>query len=139
GDELRRDERDPAQHRRRAGPGAATVNFDFDDTQYALRDLARDLFAKESPPSRARDALEGKPLDRRVWRTMAEAGLTGITVPAGFGGAGGSEIDLALVYEEAGRACLPEPLLELGGIAVPVIVKHGSDEQKARLLPAIAS
>ena len=46
---------------------------------------------------------------QRLWRTMAEAGLTGITVPEAFGGLGGNEIDLALVLEEAGRAALPEP------------------------------
>jgi alkylation response protein AidB-like acyl-CoA dehydrogenase len=115
------------------------VNFDFDDTQYALRDLARDLFVRESPPSRIREIRDGKPVDRRVWKTMADAGICGITVPEEFGGAGGSELDLTLVYEEAGRTALPEPLLELTGIAAPVIAIHGSDEQKEHWLPAIAS
>ena len=115
------------------------MRFDFDDTQYALRDMARELFAKESPPSRVRELWENKPLDRRVWRTMADAGIVGITVPEEFGGAGGNALDLALVYEEAGRACLPEPLLETTGIAAPLIARFGTDEQRARWLPAIAS
>ena len=115
------------------------MNFDFDDTQYALRDLARDLFAKESPPSRVRELWDGKPFDRRVWRTMAEAGITGVCIPDEFGGSGGTALDLALVYEEAGRACLPEPLLETTGIAAPLIGRFGTDEQKERWLPAIAS
>jgi alkylation response protein AidB-like acyl-CoA dehydrogenase len=115
------------------------MNFDFDDTQYALRDLARDLFSKESPPSRLRELWEGKPFDRRVWKTMAEAGICGLTVPEEFGGAGGNILDLTLVYEEAGRACLPEPLLETTGIAAPLIARFGSDALKSRWLPAIAS
>jgi alkylation response protein AidB-like acyl-CoA dehydrogenase len=115
------------------------MNFDFDDTQYALRDLARELFTKESPVSRVREIRDGKPIDRRVWKTMADAGLCGITVPEAFGGAGGTELDLTLVYEEAGRSALPEPLLELTGIAAPVIASHGTEEQKERWLPAIAS
>ncbi len=115
------------------------MNFDFDDTQYALRDLARELFAKESPPSRLRDVRDGKPMGRAVWKTMAEAGICGITVPETYGGAGGTELDLTLVYEEAGRAALPEPILEFAGIAAPMLVKHGSDRQKERWLPAIAS
>ncbi len=115
------------------------MNFDFDDTQYALRDLARELFAKESPPSRVREIRDGKPVDRRVWKTMAEAGICGITVPEAFGGAGGTELDLTLVYEEAGRIALPEPLLELTGVAAPIIASHGTDVQKERWLPAIAS
>jgi alkylation response protein AidB-like acyl-CoA dehydrogenase len=115
------------------------MNFDFDDTQYALRDLARALFEKESPPARVRDVRDGKPVGRSVWKTMADAGICGITVPEEFDGAGGTELDLTLVYEEAGRAALPEPLLEQTGIAAPVIALRGTDEQKARWLPAIAS
>jgi alkylation response protein AidB-like acyl-CoA dehydrogenase len=115
------------------------MKFDFDDTQYALRDLAREIFAKESPPARLREIRDGKPIDRRVWKTMAEAGITGITVPESYGGAGGTALDLTLVYEEAGRSALPEPLLELTGIAAPVIAAHGTDEQRERWLPAIAS
>jgi alkylation response protein AidB-like acyl-CoA dehydrogenase len=115
------------------------VRFDFTDTQYALRDLARDLFARESPPSRLRGLWDGKPFDRTVWKKMSEAGITGITVPETYGGAGGNELDLALVYEEAGRAALPEPLLETTGIAAPIIAAYGSDDQRQHWLPAIAS
>ncbi len=115
------------------------MNFDFDDTQYALRDMARDLFTKESPPSRVRGVLDGKPLEGSVWSKMAAAGICGITVPETYGGAGGTELDLTLVFEEAGRAALPEPLLEVVGIAAPIVAKYGTDALKERLLPAIAS
>jgi len=115
------------------------MNFDFDDTQYALRDLARDLFTRESPPARVREIREGKPLGRAVWKTMADAGICGITVPESYGGASGGEIDLVLVYEEAGRAALPEPLLDTTGIAAPVIARFGSDDLRKRWLPAIAA
>ena len=115
------------------------MRFDFDDTQYALRDMARDLFAKESPPARLRELWDGKPFDRRVWKTMADAGIVGLTVPEEHGGSGGNDLDLALVYEEAGRACLPEPLLETTGIAAPIIASFGSDKLRERWLSAIAS
>lgn len=115
------------------------MNFDFDDTQYALRDLARDLFAKESPSSRIRELWEGKPFDRNVWKTMADAGLCGITVPEGFGGAGGNDIDMTLVYEEAGRAALPEPVLATAGVAAPLLTESENATLRDRWLPAIAS
>ncbi len=114
------------------------MRFDFDDTQYALRDMARDLFVNESPPSRVRELWDGKPFDRRVWKTMADAGITGITVPDEHGGSGGDDVDLALVYEEAGRACLPEPLLETTGIAAPLLACYGTDAMRERWLPGIA-
>jgi alkylation response protein AidB-like acyl-CoA dehydrogenase len=114
------------------------MNFGFDDTQLALRDMARDLFAKESPPSRLRALWDGKPFERHIWRKMAEVGICGLTVPEAYGGAGGDEIDLTLVYEEAGRAALPEPLLETTGIAAPLITELGTDAERDRWLPKIA-
>jgi alkylation response protein AidB-like acyl-CoA dehydrogenase len=116
------------------------VEFDFSEEQYELRDLARDLFQRESPPSRLRAMWgEDEPRDDKVWRTIAEAGLTGITVPEEFGGLGGDEVDLALVLEEAGRAALPEPLVETLAIAAPAIAEGGTDEQKREWLPRIGA
>jgi alkylation response protein AidB-like acyl-CoA dehydrogenase len=115
------------------------VDFAFSDEQMALRDLARDLFEKESPPSRLRALWEGAPWDRRVWETMAKAGLTGLTVPEEHGGAGGNELDLILVLEEAGRAALPEPILETVGIAAPLIAEAGTEKQQHEWLPRIAA
>ncbi len=114
------------------------MNFDFSDTQLALRDMARDLFTNESPPSRLRALWDGKPFERAVWRTMAEAGLCGLIVPETYGGSGGNEIDLILVYEEAGRSALPEPLLETT-LAASLINEHGTDAMRERWLPAIAA
>ena len=115
------------------------IDFDFDDVQYTLRDMARDLFGKESPITRVRELWDGKPYDRSVWTTMANAGLTGLTVPESFGGAGCNEIDLVLVYEEAGRAALPEPLLETTGVAAPLIAACGDDALASTWLPRIAT
>jgi alkylation response protein AidB-like acyl-CoA dehydrogenase len=113
------------------------VNFDFSAEQYALRDLARDLFEKESPPSRLRELYEGAERDPGAWRSMAAVGLLGLTVPEEHGGMGGDEVDLALVLEEAGRAALPEPLLETVGVAAPALVGSG-DPRAATWLPLIA-
>jgi alkylation response protein AidB-like acyl-CoA dehydrogenase len=115
------------------------VDFDFTPEQYALRDLARDLFEKESPPSRLRDLYAGAPREAGCWRAMAGAGLTGLTVPESHGGSAGNEVDLALVLEEAGRAALPEPLLETVAIAAPLIADAGTQEQKDEWLPRIAA
>ena len=116
------------------------MDFEFSEEQEALRDLARDLFQRESPPSRLRAMWgEEEPRDDKVWRTIAEAGLLGITVPEEFGGLGGDEVDLAPVLEEAGRAALPEPLVETIAIAAPAIAEGGSDEQRREWLPRIAA
>src|SRR5204863_90390 len=71
--DLRGNQRDPAQHHRRARARASEgliVDFDFSDEQYALRDLARELFQRESPPSRLRSLwTEESPRDGSGPRT----------------------------------------------------------------------
>jgi alkylation response protein AidB-like acyl-CoA dehydrogenase len=101
------------------------IDFEFTDEQRALRDVARDLFAKQSPPSLIRERWKGE-RDPTLWRALAEVGLLGIVVPEEFGGAGGDETDLVLVLEEAGRAALPEPLAETA-VAARLIQHHGND------------
>ncbi|TMK50123.1 MAG: acyl-CoA dehydrogenase family protein, partial [Actinobacteria bacterium] len=137
GHDLRRHERDPEQHRRRAHPGAAAViDFDFTDEQRALRDVARDLFAKQSPPSLIRERWKGE-RDPKLWRALAEVRLLGVIVPEQYGGSGGDEVDLALVLEEAGRAALPEPFVETV-VASRLIELHGSKVLSESWLPGIA-
>ncbi|MDP9405432.1 MAG: acyl-CoA dehydrogenase family protein, partial [Actinomycetota bacterium] len=89
------------------------MNFDFSEQQYQLRDAARDFFAGECPPSHVR-AMWDDPTGRSpaLWRAMAETGFVGLTIPEEHGGLGMDEVDLVLLLEEAGRAALPEPLVE---------------------------
>ena len=113
------------------------IDFEFTDEQRALRDVARDLFAKQSPPSLIRERWKGE-RDPKLWRALAEVGLLGIVVPEEFGGAGGDETDLALVLEEAGRAALPEPFAETV-VASRLIQHHGDKVLSQSWLPRIAS
>jgi alkylation response protein AidB-like acyl-CoA dehydrogenase len=113
------------------------VDFDFSEEQYALRDLARELFEKESPPSRLRALWEGGARDTKVWEAMAGVGLLGLTIPEEFGGTGGNEVDVVLVLEEAGRAALPESYLETVAIAAPALA-HANEKVRAEWLPRIA-
>jgi alkylation response protein AidB-like acyl-CoA dehydrogenase len=47
-----------------------------------------------------------------LWKRLAEVGVTGLTVPEGFGGAAMDLTAAVPVFVEAGRAALPEPLVE---------------------------
>ena len=116
------------------------MDFDFTEDQYALRDLARDVFAKESSPARLREVWEADgERDPRVWKTLADVGLLGLTVAEEHGGLGGDATDVALVLEEAGRAALPEPFLETVAIAAPMLARFGTDRHRTEWLPRIAA
>ena len=103
------------------------MDFLLTDEQDALRAMARDVFTKLYPPARLRELWEGGERDTGAWRTLAEQGLTGLTVSEAHGGFGGDAVDATVVLEEAGRACLPEPLLETLGVAVPVLTAGEAD------------
>jgi len=53
-------------------------------------------------------------------------GVVGLTVPEPDGGLGLGLVDLVGLLEEAGRACLPEPLAETTGLVVPLLADVGS-------------
>ncbi|MBW3661703.1 MAG: acyl-CoA/acyl-ACP dehydrogenase [Actinobacteria bacterium] len=93
------------------------------EEQHALREMARDLFAAASPPKRLRALWDGEDRGRDVWKRLADAGLTGLTVPQEHGGGGGGFREVVLVLGEAGYAALPEPLLETVAVGVPLLTE----------------
>ena len=72
----------------------------------------RELLARVCPPAAVRAAWNGE-RDPGRWRALEEAGVAGML------GAGLTEVEMCIALEEAGRAALPEPLLETGLIGVP--------------------
>ena len=52
---------------------------------------------------------------------LAELGAPALVVPEAADGLGLSDVDLVGVLEEAGRAGLPEPLLETAALAAPTL------------------
>ncbi len=116
------------------------MNFDFTDEQYQLRDAARDFFSGESSTSHVRAMWESETgRSPELWRKMAEIGFVGLTVPEEHGGLGMDEVDLVLILEEAGKAALPEPLLETTAVAAPTLREAGTAQQQADWLPRIAA
>ena len=116
------------------------MNFDFSDDQKQLRDEARKFLAQRSPPKAVRAVLEGKePYDRELWKGLAEMGFLGVAIPESFGGAGAGHLELCVIAEEMGRAIAPVPFASTIYLAAEAIMLAGSDAQKAKWLPAIAS
>jgi len=95
------------------------------DEQQALQQMAADLFASVNPPTRVRDLYDGAVRDRKVWKQLAEVGLTSLGMADDAGGSGGGAVEVGLSLEEAGRACLPEPLGDAVAVAVPALLQHG--------------
>jgi alkylation response protein AidB-like acyl-CoA dehydrogenase len=114
------------------------MNFDFTDDQRTIKATARELLASRSPFERVREAAEARRYDDALWRELCELGWPGIAVGEAHGGQGLGAVELAILLEELGYAVAATPLL--GSALAALALEHaGSDEQRARWLPGLAS
>src|SRR6266571_5518947 len=116
------------------------MNFDFSDEQKQLRDEARKFLAEKCPPKAVRTVLDGKqPYDRELWKGLADMGFLGVAIPEAYGGAGAGHLELCVIAEEIGRALAPVPFSSTVYLAAEAILLAGSDAQKQKWLPLVAS
>src|SRR5829696_5316588 len=114
------------------------MNFDFTDDQRTIKATARELLASRSPFERVRAAAESGRYDAGLWSELCELGWPGIAIGEEHGGQGLGAVELAVLLEELGYAVAATPLL--GGALAALAIEHaGSDEQRARWLPGLAS
>ncbi|UPT43826.1 acyl-CoA dehydrogenase family protein [Streptomyces sp. WAC00303] len=88
------------------------MDFQLSDDQRALRSGMRDLLDAVFDRDRMRAAVErGGTLDRSLWRELGAAGFFALRLPEEVGGVGLGLPEAVLLFEEAGRALLPGPLV----------------------------
>jgi len=108
------------------------------EEQEMLRRTARDFLVDKCPKKFVKQMEESQTgYSRDLWKEMAELGWMGLVFPGRYGGGDMNFLDLALLLEEMGRACLPGPFFSsvvLGGLS---ILDTGSEEQKQGYLPGL--
>ena len=102
----------------------------YSDTEEALRDSVRRLFADRCPPEAVAGIYDGASQDfSGVWHTLAaELGMAGLLVPEQLGGAGASAREAAVVMEEIGRAVAPVPFLSSAVLATLALLHAGDTD-----------
>ena len=116
------------------------MDFDFSPEQYTLRDEARRFLEEQCPASHVREFIDDPAgWSRVLWKQMADLGWMALPFPEDVGGLGQSYLDLVLLLGELGRAVAPVPFLSSIAQAGQIVLHHGSDDQRKRLLPGIAS
>ena len=117
------------------------MNFAFSEEQDQLRDAVRKFLEAKSPQTEVRRLMETtEGYDTAVWSQMAnELGLQSLHIPEEYGGQGFSWVELGIVLEEQGRALLCAPYFSTVVLAANAILNAGTEDQKAALLPGIAS
>src|SRR6201994_3953484 len=116
------------------------MNFDLSDDQKQMRDAARKFLSEQCPPKAVRAVIDGAaPYDRDLWKGLADMGFLGVAIPESYGGAGAAHLELCVIAEEMGRALAPVPFSSTVYLAAEALLLAGSDAQKKKWLPKIAS
>src|SRR5213079_460272 len=119
------------------------MDFELSASEREFRDEVRSWLASNKPRDEA-PAGEGQRAfidTRRAWqKKLYEAGYVGITWPKEYGGRGGGFVDLLVFNDEMITAHAPDPINVIGlGMGGPVVIAHGTDEQKKRYLAPLLS
>ncbi|MDP2730893.1 MAG: acyl-CoA dehydrogenase family protein [Dehalococcoidales bacterium] len=116
------------------------MDFTLSEEQEMLRTMARDFLTDKCPKTLVKEMEEDeKGYSPELWKEMVDLGWMGLVIPEEYGGSGMSFLDLSILLEEMGRACLPGPFFStvvLGGLP---ILEAGNDDQKQTYLTRIAS
>src|ERR1700733_8331862 len=108
--------------------------------QDELREVGREFLRQRSPSREVRRLMEaGEGRDPEVWAMLTgQLGLSGIAVPARYGGAGYGPVELGIAAEEMGRALLVGPYFATVVLAGQALAASGDEDAMARCLPGIA-
>ena len=104
------------------------MHFALTEDQIAITEAVRTMLAETCTPADLRKLIEsGQPRDEARWSTISEMGLIGLMAPEAAGGLGMGLIDLVGIAEAAGYVALPEPLVELTGVTIPLLASLDND------------
>ncbi len=119
------------------------MDFSFTPEQERLRQEVRAFLQKEVKEESRADFLFDRPhspATRELLRKLGERGWLCPTWTKEWGGMGASALENYVIQEELAYAFAPAPFALIGAMVVgPTLLLHGSEEQKNKYLPRIAS
>ena len=104
----------------------------------SFRDAVRRFVATEIAPHGERWRQQ-QHVDRELWHKAGEMGLLAADIPEQYGGSGGDFAHMAIVFEELGYAGDMAFGLHVHAIVAHYLLNQGTEEQKRRYLPQLAS
>ncbi len=115
------------------------MDYFLDEQQKTIKDLARRIAEERILPVRAElDEKEEFPWD--IVKDLADADMFRVFVPEEYEGLGGGCLELCLVVEELSRVCSGVAVTyAASALGCMTLMEYGTDEQKRKFLPDIAS
>jgi alkylation response protein AidB-like acyl-CoA dehydrogenase len=118
------------------------VDFELSESEKAFRDEARAWLKANAPRNDPNQTDQATLVEqRRAWqKKLHQAGYVGITWPKEYGGRGAGFMEQLIFNDEMIAAQTPEPINVIGlGMGGPVVIAHGTEEQKKRYLAPLLS
>ena len=108
------------------------MNFDLTEERQMLQDTLRRYLADKYDTAARNAILDSETgLSADIWAGLAELGVIGALFSEDDGGFGGAGFDIAVVFEELGRAGVVEPMLDTAVLGGGLLAALGDDAQKA--------
>jgi alkylation response protein AidB-like acyl-CoA dehydrogenase len=115
------------------------MDFELDDAHKDLQASIRSFVNREIRPVAHEWERSGR-YPTEIVTTMRKLGLFGMTVPEEYGGQGFDLVAFSIVFEEISRAWMGiAGIIGSHSLACWIIVHHGTEEQKRRFLPELAT
>lgn len=116
------------------------MDFNLTEEQMMIRDLCRDFADRELAPLAAKFD-EDKIFPAEALKKMGQLGLMGMLIPPEYGGSGADAVSYCLALMEINRACASTGVTMSvhNSVACEPIYKFGTEEQKRKYLPPLAS
>ncbi len=116
------------------------MDFTLSEENIMLQTMVRDIATNKFAP--IADELDQK--EEFPWanfKTMAEVGLLGLTIPTRYSGSGSTALSLAIAMEEISCACAStgDILNAHLSLCTEPIYFYGNEEQRKRLIPPLAT
>jgi alkylation response protein AidB-like acyl-CoA dehydrogenase len=117
------------------------VRLELSSEQNDLRLALADFLAHRLTDGHAHEFVDaGASYDPALWKSLAsELGLAGLIVDERLGGAGAGLVELAVVFEQAGKAQLCSPLFATAALAAPLLLAAPAGVERDALLCRIAA
>ena len=116
------------------------MDFQLSEEQLMVRQTAREFAEKEIKPQAAEFDATGE-FPAEIIKKLASLNFLGITIPEEYGGGGLDAVSYAIVIEEISRACASTGVILSvnNSLVCEPILKYGTDFQKKKYLPDLAS
>jgi len=116
------------------------MDFELTEEQQMIQEMAWD-FAKTMIAPKAAAMDEAEELDLDILKEAGKLGFMGVTIPEEYSGTGLTDMELVLILEQVNRACASTgvTLSVHNSLFTSPVKRYGTEEQKQRFLPRIAS